>query len=269
MIDVPVVVAADSFQQLWAKVVRHLADASWETRNLVAHVKEPERFDDAFHSKVEGFCGREGLMRPRHVAYTIFPLEFFRKVGSSERLFKGYNKDNGLFQRLQRRYQNKSSWGTYFRRMTCFQTPKGSVNQLENIIGAIRKREKVSKAALTIVIQQPGSETTRPLGGPCLNYLAVQEENTRPTTLGLLAVYRNHDFLNRAYGNYWGLCNLLMFLAKETDSVPGPLTCISSRAYFDSKKPALRVFAGGLCFRSTSARSSCVSLRWRSPTAVN
>ena len=96
--------------------------------------------------------------------------------------------------------------------MTHYNGPDGTVNQLNNIIAAIRDRENLSKAAYTIVIQEPGGETVRPLGGPCLNYIAVQAEPGQagqPLTLGLLAVYRNHDFLERAYGNYWGLCNLL------------------------------------------------------------
>ncbi len=49
--------------------------------------------------------------------------------------------------------------------------------------------------------------------------------------LSLLCVYRNHDFLERAYGNYWGLCYLLNLIACETNMEPGTLTCISSHAY--------------------------------------
>ena len=116
-------------------------------------------------------------------------------------------------------------------------------NQLENIINAINTRDMTYKAAYTIVIQKPGGETIKPLGGPCLNYVAVQME-TEPsrTTLGLLSVYRNHDFLERAYGNYWGLCNLISFLSRETGTMPGPLTCVSSRAYVDRKKNRLSDF---------------------------
>lgn len=120
------------------------------------------------------------------------------------------------------------------------------MNQLENIINALTMRANVSKAALTIVIQRPGGETTRPLGGPCLNYLAVQAERNTDTTLGLLAVYRNHDFLQKAYGNYWGLCNLLRFLAKETKTIAGPVTCISSHAYVEKHKPALKAFVDAI-----------------------
>ena len=118
-----------------------------------------------------------------------------------------------------------------------------------NIISAIRDRENISRAAYTVVIQHPGGETIRPLGGPCLNYLAVQAEpaqGNQRMTLGLLAVYRNHDFLERAHGNYWGLCNLIGFLAKEVDGKPGPLTCVSSHAYVSGKKTALKALVEGL-----------------------
>ena len=61
----------------------------------------------------------------------------------------------------------------------------------------------------------------------------------------MLAVYRNHDFLERAYGNYWGLCNLTGFLAPEVDATPGPITCVSSHAYVSEKKTALKAFVEG------------------------
>ena len=114
------------------------------------------------------------------------------------------------------------------------------MNQLDNIITAIRKDANTFSAAFVMVIQTPGGETTRRLGGPCLNYLAVQLDVGPPLTLGLLCTYRNHDFLERAYGNYWGLCNLLRFMADETGAQPGPLTCISSRAFVVNHKAELK-----------------------------
>jgi thymidylate synthase len=242
MINEPSVVVGDSFQEAWTTVVKRLANDSWETRNLMVQIKNPQAFDNVLHQKLEDFCGNFGILGPRHVAYTIFPHDTYVRVQSADRLFENYNRQNGLYERLQRRYGRHGSWGTYFRRMTHYEAGGTPVNQLENIIRALTTRSSVSKAALTIVIQRPGGETTRPLGGPCLNYLAVQAERNAETTLGLLAVYRNHDFLQKAYGNYWGLCNLLMFLAKETNTVAGPMTCISSHAYVESHKPALKAF---------------------------
>ena len=79
-----------------------------------------------------------------------------------------------------------------------------------------------------------------------MNYIAVQRAEGNNAELGLLAVYRSHDFLERAYGNYWGLCNLLNFMAKETKSLPGPLTCVSSAAYVPGQKRSLEQFLGTL-----------------------
>ncbi|MBI5384665.1 MAG: hypothetical protein HZA90_08235 [Verrucomicrobia bacterium] len=246
MIDEPTPVVSDSFQQAWAKVVKLLAQKDWETRNLMVQIKNTQTFDDGLHVRFDGFCRRVEILGPRHVAYTIFPHEAYAKAKTAERLFRAYNRSNGLYERLQRRYRNHSSWGTYFRRMTQYDGGGKPVNQLENIIKALNTRANVNKAALTIVIQRPGGETIRPLGGPCLNYLAVQAERDGQTTLGLLAVYRNHDFLQKAYGNYWGLCNLLGFLANETGTVAGPVTCISSHAYVENHKLALKAFVEAL-----------------------
>jgi len=246
MIDEPTTIVGESFQQTWLKVVKWLAVRDWETRNLMGQIKNPEAIDDGFHQSFEDFSRSVGILGSRHVAYTIFPDGAYRKAQGAARLFKNYNRCNGLYERLQRRYGRNGSWGTYFRRMTCYEAGGGTVNQLENIINALTMRANVSKAALTIVIQRPGGETTRPLGGPCLNYLAVQAERNTDTTLGLLAVYRNHDFLQKAYGNYWGLCNLLRFLAKETKTIAGPVTCISSHAYVEKHKPALKAFVDAI-----------------------
>lgn len=239
MINEPVCIVSDDFQHAWLEVVRKLSVSHWEIRNLVVQVKDPSALDVAFHKKVEAFAKAQDLLGPKHVAYTLFPQGLYRHSGKPDTLFEAYNKAGGLFEKLQRR---KPGWGTYFRRMTNYGGAKGEViNQLGNIITAIRKRDNLSRAAYTIVIQKPGGETVRPLGAPCLNYIAVQAEHGeagQPFTLGLLAVYRNHDFLERAYGNYWGLCNLLLFLAKEVGGTPGPLTCVSSHAYVEAKKMA-------------------------------
>ncbi len=241
MINEPLSIVRDDFQQAWLEVVRQLATSQWELRNLIVQIRNPTILDDTFHNRIAAFANTQGLLGPKHVAYTIFPQGLYRNGVSAAILFSEYNRSRGLFERLQ---QRKPGWGTYFRRMTHYD--KGgdeTVNQLDRVITAIRDRDNLSKAAYTVVIQNPGGETVRPLGGPCLNYIAVQAEPGQAgqrLTLGLLAVYRNHDFLERAYGNYWGLCNLLRFLAKEVEGKPGPLTCVSSHAYVGNKKTALK-----------------------------
>lgn len=242
MINEPAQIVTDDFQSAWLKVVRHLITTHWEIRNLIVQIRNPALFDKTFHNKIDNFARTQRIIGPKHVAYTIFPYKLYERNGNATELFTAYNKKRGFYDRI------RTGWGTYFRRMTHYEGVNGTVNQLSNIINAIRGRENLSRAAYTVVIQSPGGETVRPLGGPCLNYIAVQAEpgqSGQPLTLGLLAVYRNHDFLKRAYGNYWGLCNLLVFLAKEVDGLPGPLTCVSSHAYVDAKKTELKQLVAG------------------------
>jgi hypothetical protein len=246
MINEPIILTSSSFQLAWLEGTKRLAISHWEMRNLVVHIRNPDILDEGFHNKISAFAQSEGLLGPKHVAYTIFPHRLYQNKGNAAALFNAYNKSEGLYDKLHRR---KRGWGTYFRRMTNYKGTDGVVNQLDNIITAIRNRESHSKAAYTVVIQNPGGETVRPLGGPCLNYVAVQiepEQSTQMMILGLLAVYRNHDFLERAYGNYWGLCNLLVFLAKEVNGIPGPLTCVSSHAYVAGRKTAIKTLIEGL-----------------------
>ncbi len=242
MINEPVNVLGNDFQQAWLNVVRLLMTNHWELNNVIVHVKDVNAMDLEFHDAMESFANSQELLGPKHVAYTIFPHRLCRGRDAAA-LFTDYNKRRGLYERV------KTSWGTYFRRMTNYKGKDGTVNQLGNIIAAIRDRKRIYKTAYTVVIQHPGGETVRPLGGPCLNYLAIQAEPAQEgqsLTLGLLAVYRNHDFLERAYGNYWGLCNLIRFLAREVEGSPGPLTCVSSHAYVSGNKTALKAFVEGL-----------------------
>lgn len=245
MINEPISINRDSFQQVWKEAAIFLKDNGWEIRNLVVHINDPTAFNVQFHEAFSQFCTLNSILRPKDVAYTIFPHKLYRTRGTADRLFNSYNRKGGLYERLRRR--PRRGWGTYFHRMTNYEIQDAPKNQLKNIIEAINDRPKIYKAAYTVVIQKPGGETIKPLGGPCLNYLAVQMEPTASKSLlGLLAVYRNHDFLERAYGNYWGLCNLVCFFAEETDSDPGPLTCISSRAYIDKHKRPLSDFLSTL-----------------------
>lgn len=241
--DKPVLVVRESFQEAWIDVAKILCERGWNIQNLMVSIQKPEMLDNALHESFVAFADNNDLIKPKDVAYTIFPHKLYDHCGNATKLFSQYNKPNGMYDRLRKRPHR--GWGTYFRRMTHYKTFDIIQNQLDNIIKAINDRDRVCKAAYTIVIEHPGGETVRPLGAPCLNYLAVQLD---PDTqkMGLLAVYRNHDFFERAYGNYWGLCNLLKFMARETHFEPGALTCVSSHAYINKSKREFKGFVQSL-----------------------
>lgn len=240
----PEVIVAPSFQTAWLQAVGFLAERGWAAPNLIVQISDPCALDDAIHQQVCSFAAARGLLGPKHVAYTIFPHRLYEKRGSAEEVFRSYNRPAGMYERLRRRAPGW--WGTYFRRMTHYETAERPQNQLQNIISAVLSRKRIYRAAYTIALQKVGPETIRPLGGPCLDFLAVQLEGGTTHRLGLMGVYRNQDFLERAYGNYWGLCNLLTFLAAETHYAPGALTCVSSRAYVSGDKRPLKELLGSL-----------------------
>ena len=226
----PEVIEAASFQMAWGQAILQLKDRQWDRYNLVVHVRDVEAFDKGANDAVKSFCIDHGLKTPTKVARTIFPQRLYELSDSADDLYRQYLE-------VCAGAKGKLRWGTYFQRMIQYPTANGIVRQLPNVIDCLNKRQKRHHAAYTMLMQKPGSETVLTMGGPCLNYVAIQISGA--DTVGLLAVYRNHEFLERAYGNYWGLCNLTRFIAKETGMNPGPLTCISSHAYVRTLKRQL------------------------------
>jgi thymidylate synthase len=233
-VDRPYVIIEETFQEAWLSASRKLVGDGYARNNLIVQIENPLVINTIFHERVKTFASAHGRLSPKTVAYTIFPHKLYQRVGNADDLYAAYNRPRGLYDKI------KTSWGTYFRRMTRYEHDGTHENQLRNIVEAMRNRTKVYRAAYTIIIQKPGGETIRPRGGPCLNYLAIQLDGAG--SVGLLAVYRNHDFFERSYGNYWGLCNLLGFIAKESELDCGPLTCISSRAYIDGPKTRFKSY---------------------------
>jgi hypothetical protein len=238
-------IACDTFQEAWIEACRHLLAVGGESHNLFVSIRDPLLDEPLLGRQVESFCRAFKLRTPKQVAYTIFPANLSRNRSEGS-LALAYNRENGFFERVKKRYPRRMHWGTYFRRLTSYPSQGGSFDQLGSIINAINARPKWYQAAYSMIIQRPGSESTRPIGGPCLNYLALQGHRMNGhRKLGLLAVYRNHDFVERAYGNYLGLGQLLGFICRETGCEVGELACLSSHAYVE-KARALRAFLAGL-----------------------
>ena len=55
----------------------------------------------------------------------------------------------------------------------------------------------------------------------------------------LSALYRSHDFISRAYGNYLGLGRVLHFVAHQSGLPAGELTCLSASATAEIGKPGV------------------------------
>ena len=84
----------------------------------------------------------------------------------------------------------------------------------------------------------------QPRGGPCCLQtitLHVEANEQRDHMLSACALYRNHDFFEKALGNYIGLGQLLEFLAESADLRVGSLHVISGHAYSSNIRPVKEV----------------------------
>ena len=232
----PIVLQSEDCASAWANAVLALKSNSWDAWNMVITITKPCKEDPIAFSRLTAFAEEHGLITPKHVRHTIFPYQWYKGPAAKERMYKHYN----YFYKRSRKMKHHG-WGTYFKRMISYRTKDGEeFDQLENIIIHIRKRKNTYKASDIMIIPEVGSELNKLRGAPCLNYVAVQAEKTETSKrINLLAVYRNHDFRERAYGNYLGLCSLLSYICQETNSDVGYVTCVSSHAFVPNNKGEL------------------------------
>lgn len=241
----PINIIEETFSLAWAQAIKILESHAWEAWNLIVTIKHPTVVDSAIVQELNKFARSHGLILPQQVRTTIFPFRIYKHVqmGDRDRFYRWYNS----FYKKTRKMSH-SNWGTYFKRMISYKTQDGDeYDQLGNIIRHIKDRNRIYGAAYIMIIPQIGSETNKTMGAPCLNYIAVQvEEENANKKIHLLAVYRNHDFKERAFGNYWGLCELLEYICRETNSNVGSITCISSHAFIDNYKRELNGIADNI-----------------------
>ncbi|MGE0874111.1 MAG: hypothetical protein AB7O31_05500 [Burkholderiales bacterium] len=165
------------------------------------------------------------------VANTIFPLKTRQNTTSRIGLYARYN---AAYERRKHRHQG--IWGTYFHRLISFGA--SNLNQLERAIASMSSWEHNHKAVVVLHTSSAETDGVRTRGGPCLQY--IQFNCPDPDNINLLAVYRNHDYFNKAFGNFIGLARLLDFVATETNRTPGKLTCVSAHAYFDVSRASMQ-----------------------------
>lgn len=225
------VVEGNNISDAWLKTIQFLLANNGESFNLIVQIKNPLKIDSKIDKEYQSLCKRKNTLSVKDVSYTIFPWNFYIGRLCRKNASKLYEKYiSRYFPRIMRRSKR---WGTYFHDMINWQARKGgdSRNQLSSVIAKIRKSGKrVMKAAYWIQITSPLRQFGQPTGARCLQQIMLQLEN-RPKRINMLALYRNHDYLQRAYGNFVGLGQLLQFICEKVKYKVGILTCISSHAY--------------------------------------
>lgn len=155
------------------------------------------------------------------VANTIFPESFWNPKVPRSKFFERYES---VLPRL-RKASPKNAKGLYFERMLQG-GPDEHPNQLDFVIANYAARKGVRRSALQISIYDPKVDQTAAAqaGFPCLQHVTFA-----PTKDGLCinAFYATQFAIERAYGNYLGLCALGRFVAHELNLSLTRMTCFT------------------------------------------
>jgi thymidylate synthase len=249
--------SAQDVTSAWIKAVNILMNQPRnEAFNLIVRIKDPTLEIPGQREMIEDYLGKHTRKWEQDqiemVAQTIFPHGLLystcpdpQKSSQRQKFYDRYMKNKYIIRSF-----NINSRGTYFQRMIwwpSWDTPKEKrINQLETIIKKI-KGGKASRVVHELAIDNPSiSEVNsinfynptvdrnfmRYMSFPCLSYVSIKPESVEKQggKIHMTALYRNHYFISRAYGNYLGLGWLLKFIADATGKKAGELLCVSSLA---------------------------------------
>ena len=250
-----IAVVGENVSTAWAMAFERLLGIGRDVVNLSVTIERPLEEDPTIPEILDRFTTEARLRNRDHghgvelvssVANTIFPRALYiPRLGRKAKTHLYEMSDLG---REVTRRRNKR--GTYFERLMAWPGAKEKINQLDNAIRRIRsarKRGRNTENALELEVGAPedyldiskceesgdlsiyGAELDKGItrGFPCLSHISLSLMDGR---LHMTALYRNHEFVRRAYGNYLGLGWLLGFVARESGCDVGELMCVSSHA---------------------------------------
>ena len=217
-------IEANNLSLAWGRAARLVAHAgAGEVGSLAVAITGFSTQGDAVEDNGIRF-ELERLLRARHqqsvetVSNTIFPSSLWNPAAPRSDLFERYER---IVPKLKKYRANMH--GTYFDRMVSG-GPAGKENQLDFAIRTYTQRKGVRRSVLQIGVFDPHKDHSASAlrGFPCLQHVTFA-----PTHEGLLvnAFYATQYMIERAYGNYLGLCRLGQFVAHELDR---PLTRVTT-----------------------------------------
>ena len=227
----PLVIRAAGIVEAWRLATEHIIRQG-ETFNLSVHITNPAALDE---TEVGHHCHRRvapGIRQSVYdVANTIFPKDSPLHQADPQSFFARYRP---LYERGQRRHP--TAWGTYFLRLVSFGA--GGKNQLSKVVEAMKNWNAKPRAAFVVHLSSAELDNPRLRGGPCWQY--GQFIRSGDDEMSLVAVYRSHDYFQKALGNFVGLNRLLRFVCRHSGMKPGTLTCLSTFAHLQGERTKTR-----------------------------
>jgi hypothetical protein len=136
-----------------------------------------------------------------------------------------FNRYLSILDRIRRVRRNR--FGVYFQRMIAYGPQE--MNQLKHVIETYGRRNRRVSGLQISVFDPLLDHTNEPRRGfPCLQQVnfILGEANT----VQVAGVYALQYLIDRAYGNYLGLCRLGEFFAHETNRTLTGMQCMVPKA---------------------------------------
>jgi len=183
--------------------------------------------------ELDVLLARAGKKSVETVANTVFPVSLWNPNAKRQLLYERYGR---IAERIKTKWR-ENKYGVYFDRMISG-GPSGNENQLEFALETYLARPGVRRSVLQIGIFDPTRDHSAAArrGFPCLQHVTFA-----PAKDGLTvnAFYATQYMVERAYGNYVGLCHLARFVAHELEMPLVRFTCFTGIAECKTPKGEL------------------------------
>ena len=240
----PMIVEERNLSVAWGRVFLNVLEAN-EVTPLVVVIRDLDAGEPlevpSIRKALDDVLDTQGKASCHTVANTIFPKEMWNSEAGREELFYRYLR---IFPRL-RSLNNRNKYGLYFQRLIAFgcdNEGKCGVNQLEHILSTWN-RGNHRRTALQASLFDPLKDHThqRQRGFPCLQQVSFARSGK--DGLSVTGFYATQFVVDKAYGNYLGLCQLGRFMAHEMRLKLDRITCIATPAKRDRPKSQLEELA--------------------------
>lgn len=230
------VVFNENLVEAWRQACDQIANRNTVDYVLVTGFRNAWQGTNAERQHLEAASRLVGAESPSGVASMLLPKT---ARTSDESAAVAIECGQRMMGRGRRKGLIYSGWShTYFERLTgAWYNRQGtketiSQNRLLKAIEKINEWGKNAEAAFYIHTNLE-RDSFRPRGSPCLQYLQLRVYGN--AQISLVAVYRAHDFVNKALGNFIGLNDVGKFIASRTGKTFTGVNVVSLHPFVDRK----------------------------------
>jgi hypothetical protein len=217
-------IRAENISRAWLQTVaslsRHSPRAAY---HLVVRIANPSAEVRSVRVLADKLLGDLKLRPIDTVRNTIFPAATAARFPEPSALAEHYRLRYAVYRRFNKR-------GTYFGRLVALPNGKNdTIDQLSATVDKLRKQRRMSsRYELNIYLAREDQSIA--MGFPCMSSCALHLDGD---VVHMSATYRNQYIIERGYGNYLGLGELLKYICGATNLRMGELMVIAGHAELD------------------------------------